>query len=181
MIIVTGTGRSGTSTVARILHTRLNVCMGHSFSSKNSFEENTMLIICRSVIGFPKTPAKKGSVYDILRTYERLHKKCSNTLVGFKSPHLSGFTNQQWKILNPRLVIRTSRAKELVVASMNSKRRSYPWEDFYTEREQLLSTQLVDIPVFVVDFGNRRIHDTELVKLLTRPVTYSRGPVRRVC
>jgi hypothetical protein len=39
MYLVIGTGRSGTSITARLLHTRLNVFMGHDFVPANKHNE----------------------------------------------------------------------------------------------------------------------------------------------
>lgn len=145
-VIVTGTGRSGTSTVARILHTELGVCMGHVFrdvmpsNPQGEYEDTNLAVESRRLVNgypFPDTPHSHPILLQRWReAYHHMHPRCSAKLRGVKSPHLSALDEKGWAEINPRLIIRTWRSKELVVASMNKWRGSHvDWAQFYDDRE----------------------------------------------
>lgn len=166
-VVVTGTGRSGTTSVSRVLHDELGVCMGHQFHApsapqpEGSYEDAGLVKSSRKLAGgFTRLGMPQMSVAQWKLEWEMRHRRfgCDAEIRGVKSPHLSALTREQWLELAPRLIVRTWRPKELVVASMERWRGSgEDWGAFYDERERRMDAafQCVPIPVVVVSFANR--------------------------
>ena len=119
MIIVTGVGRCGTSTVARILHER-GICMGHIFQQPDSgnplgyFEDwprgwGLMHSLLHEEITVDEW--RKATVY-----YHKSHN-CSEE-IGYKHPLMSMLTAAQWDELAPRMVIWCRRDRESNIRSI---------------------------------------------------------------
>lgn len=185
-VVVVGTGRSGTSTVSRILHTSFDICMGHEFKGASaaqpigSFEDGAMRHFTKDLAGFPfqkKNVERKDTAREWIEEFGRIHSECDGR-VGVKSPHLSGIALERWMEIAPRLIIRTHRPKELVLASMN-KWRSYDnrWERFIDEREANMDRvlHLVGVPLHTVSFTGELRSDEGLIDELSEFI--SRKPV----
>ncbi len=109
-----GPPRSGTSVVARILHEKLNVCMGHNLVQGN--------------------PGNPKGFYEDSKYVDAISRKdiqaLGNTLyvhdceiVGVKSPELAFFNVG---LLSPNLIIRTVRPALYIAQSLQRWRRPTP-------------------------------------------------------
>ncbi len=116
MILVVGPPRSGTSVIARILHTKLDVCMGHYLILGNEgnplgFYEDFMMV---------KATKKKDPVMWLLALLEN-HTIDDNTFdfcrkpYGVKSPELAFM---DIAALKPDLIIRTQRNPADIAVSL---------------------------------------------------------------
>lgn len=171
-VIVTGVGRSGTSTVARILHTKLNVCMGHEFHRRSeaqpdgSYEDTRMLAYGQNITGgFPFKRKAPIQAEDWLKAFSVRHASCKQKYIGVKSPHLSGCTARDWEVIAPKLIFRCWRPKRLVLASMNRWRNaSLDWSRYIDEREQNMDEvfRTIAAPVCFVTFEDADRSDAEL-------------------
>ena len=145
-IIVVGVGRTGTSTVARILQTKLGVRMAHNwagaseFQPEGSYEEQKMFPYSYALVEKPHY-----QVSEWLGGYQKAYAKTTEELLGIKQTPLSLCTRAQWEELDPKLVIRTHRPKDQAVASMlrcrTPKDKSH-WEKFYQQREKAMQRHL---------------------------------------
>lgn len=173
MILVMGVGRSGTSTVARILHTRLGVCMGHhpylERPSKGqpigSYEDLEMNYATKDLL------AGNISVANWTTLFKNQHRleDCKEPFIGCKVTHLAALNPKQLEGINPRLVIRTLRPKELTVASLEKYRdRKVDWAKFYDEREaSMMRLQLeTNVPFFTIGFFDRVREDDDIEEQL---------------
>ncbi len=174
-VIVTGVGRSGTSTVSRILVQQLRVCMGHQFHRPapfqplGSFEDTRMVGPGQCITGgFPFKKTTKLPAEEWLKAFKQQHRNCTNKVIGVKSPHLSGCTLNDWNVIKPRIIFRTSRPKDLVLASMNKWRNSgLDWSRFIDEREANMDEVFgeLDIPVVCIVFDRIRPDESLLGEL----------------
>lgn len=170
-IIVVGVGRSGTSTIARLLQTELSVQMAYNHEYKpwndlkGSFEEQKMIPLSYALVEIPKQKTDEW-----LAKYNALYK--TSKFRGIKQTCLSLLRRDQWENINPRLVIRTFRPKDITVASLIKWRwndREY-WEDFYDQREGCMQTQLDHshkFPVLRINFTAEKFSDEYLLDILT--------------
>ncbi|KKN11705.1 hypothetical protein LCGC14_1023770 [marine sediment metagenome] len=165
MILVLGTGRSGTSTIARLLHTELGVSMGTRFKDPDSanakgyyedldfLEINTDPTLCcahREQLIF--------NLFDIRKEPW-----------GLKEPRIPYFWRIYKKYINhdTKIIIAT-RAPHLVVASM---RRHYGWTEqvslkLIQERHTGIGLLTRGSDSIKIDFTDQRT-DGELIKILT--------------
>lgn len=118
-IFVMGTGRSGTSTVARLLHTEFDVCMGQRFRDPDEFNpmgyyedldlKNLNEQFLSGTLTFP--------AFATALENELMHPWRRNTNWGLKDPRLCELGGFYFAQLDP-IVIRCTRSKEQVVASL---------------------------------------------------------------
>lgn len=175
-VLVTGTGRSGTSTIARILHERLGVCMGHTFIKATGLKKT------RNPLGFweevhertekmTKGLAKGTVSVEQWRCYlDAAHDRhrCRSKLRGYKHPRLAEIPSEKtWKALDPLLVIEAWRPRELVMQSMiyASPKNVTGCIDRYHLRRTNMDRYLKGVPVFVLKF-ERVLSDDEVYELL---------------
>lgn len=167
MIIVLGPGRCGTSTIARLLHTKLNISMGTRFRE-------------------PDRSNPKGFYEDLNfrdLNHAVLSGQCGN--FQFKLDYLINSRKGQWGIKDPRIChlwqnyrlysaqyIICTRKPQLIVRSMIA---NYNWSE--VECKQLLFTRLNGIRLLLegrdalrIDFSIKR-PDSELIHLLQRYLT----------
>jgi hypothetical protein len=170
MIYVLGTGRSGTSTVARILHEN-GFCMGSRFrgaddQNLNGYYEDRDFVELND-------DRMSGSI-----TYPEFLKGLYNRFAirdivsGLKDPRICHFINE-YRLLHkrefgewPRLV-RCVRPREAVVTSMI---RCYGWpkvdaEMWHDTRSRQLDAVAQHEKMFVIDFTERKTDDEILVQL----------------
>ncbi len=90
--MVLGCPRSGTSTVARLLHTKMGVCMGHSldndpggFNPGGNYEDRLLIPACTALALGHTTP---GLYRMVLEAYHK-GKGCTAETLGIKHPRLS--------------------------------------------------------------------------------------------
>ena len=114
-IIIVGSGRSGTSTVARLCHERLGVCQGHALKPGDQLNPQGYYedIVSHGII----RQAVEGivTIQRYLEIMNDIHSKCPAW--GVKDPWFL-FLNPDWKrYLNPHLVIYAQRNVENTVQS----------------------------------------------------------------
>jgi len=169
--IVVGTGRSGTSTVARILHEKLNVFMGERLKSADGFnpqgyyedEEFKSLDMSFHDDGL----AEKDWLRGVLNLIEK--RNAMGKRWGFKLllAHLLG---QYLALFDNPKIIRCVRDKELVLKSLM---RCYGMdkaeaEEFWYIREKPLDRILAGRKHLVIDFGAERLEDQEIMNTIIR-------------
>ena len=166
-----GVGRSGTATTSRILHTKLGVCMGHHseleiprygqpngcYEDFSMFEPTDYLISDRNI-----------GVGKWLEAFEECHSgyNCKKPYIGTKQVRLARIYPKQLEAINPTLVIRTYRPKELVVDSLEKYRppeREY-WNNFYDVAESCMDRleRGTNVPFVIIEFGLSRRSDFEI-------------------
>ena len=163
-VLVMGVGRSGTSTVARILHDRFLICMGHDFidtgeaNPKGTYE---------SKIGLGATYGllEKKNIAGWLRSYETIHSRCDSRLRGVKVPHLAGITPGMLNDISPKLVVIAARDSGLNVASMARWRsKGVDWSEFFDKRTESIRRLVLGGNCFfmVVKFGAEYRSDADV-------------------
>lgn len=169
-IIVVGVGRSGTSTIARLLQEEFGVLMAIKFTSPvwnplGSYEDEIMLEHSRYL-----TEKPGYTVGNWLEAFDA-HAK-TPYLAGVKCNQLALLNYVGWESINPRLVIRTYRPLALTVDSMKRWREPKNedhWVDFYREREKKLQKHLDgerSFPVLRINFDVANRVDQELISIL---------------
>lgn len=173
--LVVGTGRSGTSTVAGILHNDMDIFMGHEFVSANYtnpdgfwedlefYEPNTAFIV--GAINFAEW---KKEIAAIISVRWEMDKSW-----GFKESKIAvllGFYLGFFK--NPK-IIRCERKKELVISSLmrcyeHSKKKATA---FWHTRETLLDNTLSGKDCLTIHFGEDRVSDTEIIDSIEKKWT----------
>lgn len=168
-IIVVGTGRSGTSTVSRILHERMGVCMGHFFRMHtiHDYYEDLMAHGLNRMLG-----AGQVTVLDWRLSMAKAHANCGDW--GFKDPYFLYASPKAIEQIQPRLFIRTWRSQEETVESWirhNVKiggRGDTPdmrihFHRICMEREMLMDWKLEGHPSVTIRFeSDRRLTDEEI-------------------
>ncbi len=156
MIFVTGTGRSGTSITAEILH-ETGVCMGHDLN-----------VQCEDMIIRHQHLGKllRGKVQSFIQAIQDVHKDagCKAKEIGFKHPLLCGVSQVTWLELNPRVIYLCTREKKATIKSMVNFRKgkqkiaSYPLvESFYLKRINQIKSNILGLDFLkVLDYSERR-------------------------
>jgi hypothetical protein len=160
MIFVTGIGRSGTSTTARVIHQHGIACMGHRFPPSDELNPK----------GYWEDEGTKSLLQDLihgnwdifLAKAERHHRLsgCSGK-IGFKHPILCEISRETWVRMNPEVVYLCTRPEELILASILRKRYFTKGDkdiravqSFYDMRARALETNLLGLPfVKEIDFS----------------------------
>lgn len=149
MILVVGTGRSGTSALARCLH-ELGICMGHKFidpdgaNPKGYWED----MYARHLFDFVLGEQIIDGV-DWRRTVEKEHLKfdCKANQIGVKHPLLCQFSDEVLDDINPEYIFWATRNREDTIKSiMDYKARRgldrIPEHERFVPREK--AAKLVD-------------------------------------
>jgi len=178
MIFVVGTGRSGTSTVARLVHQSGRACMGHNFVSPDRlnpdgyWEDMTVRKSIRSLI--------KGDIERFLEKLHAAHEEygCKADNIGFKHPLLFEVPRQVWMDLSnkdPGLFLYWAiRPEELVIPSavrvwvFRGQRRKGDKEarTLYHNRMGALEKNVRGLPFAkIIDFSEPRTDAWVLSKL----------------
>jgi hypothetical protein len=169
--LVVGTGRCGSSTVARIMHEQLGIKMGKTFVSTDVhggfYEDFDFYVLNQQVYS---GQIKLSEWFDT----------CQKLLIdrgehdgpwGIKEPLMSYFLGQMIMFLDnfPR-IIWTRRARRLVVKSMvtNWNVPTNTAIDAYRGREKILKRMLLHLPHLMIDFSDKRLEDDEIVSLIKR-------------
>lgn len=166
-IIVVGTGRSGTSTVARILHEKLGVCMGHflRIHTVHDYYEDLLAHALNRMLGDHNI-----SVLDWRLALAKAHMNCDDW--GFKDPYFLYAPVDAIKKIQPRLFVRTWRSMDETVDSWirhNKKiggkgsiqHNKIHFSRVCLEREMLMDWKLEGYPVVEIRF-DRRLSDEEI-------------------
>lgn len=189
--LVTGTGRSGTSSVARVLHEKMGVSMGSRFlpaSDKNpggAFEDQDFArfnrALCHGHISFPDFIEK---VRPIIAARETTGKPW-----GVKDPYLCWLIGIYRGLIEDPRIIRCARKPELVIDSL---KRTYGYSQkeakkMWWTREKLLDNALDAVDHLALRFEEARTPDAEIELAITRkwnPINLyvailNRGTLRR--
>lgn len=173
MIFVVGPGRSGTSTVARILHEKLGVSMGESFRDPDdtnpqgyyedlSFKDLNMRML------------SGGIPLDIWKSNLKALMSQRKEPCGLKDPRLCYLLGHYLELAQDALLIRTHRPAHLVASSM-SRCYKWPYVDSLQEtirRETMLDALVAGRTVYEINFS-QQISDEELEeKIHARLETY---------
>ena len=168
-LVIVGTGRSGTSTVARVAHERLGICMGHYLRSpgpanpegfyEDLLAHGIMQLILEDAI----------STDEFIRCVSQSHKDCKQW--GFKDPWFFYLPMGAMKMIDPQLVIRTWRPlkatvsswlrKEILVGRTVSEKDAEEFEKLCLEREQMMDEKLGLFNVLTIRF-DREVGDDEI-------------------
>lgn len=173
MIIVLGTGRCGTSTVARLLHTELGVHMGERFrppdpSNPRGFWEDLDFVdlnddMIRGVLAFP------AFIRDIAKLVQARHSE--QGAWGIKDPRLANLLGCYLPLLPPAEIIYCSRNTDDTVASVM---RVYGFareqaEQMVGERRQAIENYRRFIPMTEICFDSPR-DDEALIEELANAI-----------
>ena len=175
MIFVLGVGRSGTSTVARIIHQKNIACMGHEFPQPNGFnplgywEDKEVRRLLSTFL--------TGNVSSFVVNVEKLHRNrgCNKPILGFKHPVLCGVPREVWLSLQPKAIYWCTRPKEATIVSMMRFREFNRGSadvakatHLYNNRMEMLSKNLDNLPfVKTIDFSEYRMDEWVLKQILT--------------
>lgn len=166
--IVIGTGRSGSSTVAGILHNKMGIFMGEEFrkpdkKNPNGFWEDVEFAspnwkFLNGKINYPKWIDK---IFEVIAT-----RKNSGIPWGFKDPDATHFLGLYLSFFkNPR-IIRCKRKEELVIESLmrcfghTKEKAGEIWE----MKEMILNNILFDKDYLEIYFNERKTYDIEIIK-----------------
>lgn len=164
-VLVFGVGRSGTSTVARILHGRLGICMGQRFRNPDQnnpqgyFEDLDLKHLndqfLRGVLNFP---AWHNCVLN------ELSQPWRQNYWGFKDPRLCELGGFYLSLIEDTKVIRCDRNRNQVFMSMQS---AYNWSEnecheIIDRRTALLDNMLSERSHLTIDFSTKK-SDSELM------------------
>jgi len=172
MIFVVGPGRSGTSTVARLLHENLNVCMGHKFREADEdnqdgyYEDlefknlNERFITGEVSLGQWETETRK---------LVNVRRKTYWHNWGLKDPRLCYLLGLYLSFVDLPTIIRCRRDIELVTKSMQ---KAYGWtkeesENVYKDRNRRLDNLLQGKKVYDIYFTEHK-NEEEVVKWLEK-------------
>lgn len=174
MIFITGVGRSGTSTVARVIHQSGIACMGHEFNKPNinnpkGFWED--LHIRERVLPI----LMAGSWRLFLAEVEEYHRSrgCKATTLGFKHPMLCDVLRETWLDFKPTLFW-AYRREDLILASMLKRSIQKSWVkskkalgDMFEYRMFCLESNIIGLPfVHKLDFSEFRTDEWVLQQIL---------------
>lgn len=167
--IVIGTGRSGSSTVARVLH-KMGIFMGHEFREPNEINPD----------GFWEDAEFYRPNYDFLHgktTYPEWIDKIFGVIAkrmelnrpwGFKDPDATHFLGLYLSFFENPKIIRCKRDKGLTVKSLMKSfghTKEYA-ENLYKQKEWMLDNILSEKDFLTVHFGVDRIADGEIIDLI---------------
>lgn len=168
MIIVLGPGRSGTSTVARILHNHLGISMGVRFREPNEanpsgyFEDLDFRDLNEAILTNKLDPMVQN--YEIGQLFRKRQEPW-----GIKDPRISQLYFDYGKYVCNAQFIVAMRKPQLIVRSMM---QCYGWSE--KESKQLLIIRLDGISKLLeghealyIDFSIKR-EDKELINLIQR-------------
>jgi hypothetical protein len=182
-ILILGVGRSGTSKIAEILHSRFGVCFGHDPSMLRDFRGETVY----EDAGLKKMIKRvvKGDVGidSWLEKFQATHKDCTAEFTGVKLLDFAALSIDEFLAIGPRLIVRTYRPFRSCVESWVRYRRggvqtggeSREWaEDYVSNRETKIRTYLLPVlreaGLKIVEFDfdpeDRVIPDEELIAAL---------------
>lgn len=173
--IVVGVGRSGTSTVADILHNKLNVCMGNNFggewnkqsSKPNGFWEDLDFSVASRGFVLGKINLDSWMDHVLLMAAQR---KQRSRAWGFKDTRICYLLGFYLGIFQKPRLVYCKRDKDVVIRSLM---KCYEFSDqesimLYDQRTMLLDNAFSQINTdsLVIDFGKRRVPDKEIIKQL---------------
>lgn len=164
-VIVVGSGRSGTSTVARLLHEDLGVCMGHflrepSAGNPKGYYED---MLSHGMVRMMRDSHAGCPTERYLRLMNQAHANCRHW--GAKDPWFLYLSGEQLKEINPKLCIICQRNLNDTVNSwckINNNRAQSTINHFsqLTRERALLCHEIKKLlPSMIINFDTRRDED----------------------
>ncbi len=136
-ILILGTGRSGTSTTARVLHERFGVCFGHSKGMLQDFRGEMVYEDMRLKAWLERCIWGLFDIEEWLRRFSELHEDCMAPLTGVKLLRFADLSAEQLLALKPKLIIRTRRPREECVASWERySDMGRDWAEWYYDQAE---------------------------------------------
>ena len=168
--IVIGTGRSGSSTVAGILHNKMGIFMGQEFRKPN--EKNPDGFWEDVEFASPNWKFLNGKI-----NYPRWIKEIFAVIAkreswdapwGFKDPDATHFLGLYLSFFKNPKIIRCKRNKELVTKSLMRcfKYSMIKAENLWNMKEMILDNVLSGKDYLEIYFNERKISDTEIMKTI---------------
>jgi hypothetical protein len=178
MIFVTGTGRSGTSVVAQVIHASGIACMGHVFPPHDDYNVNGYYeeIYIRHKCQHFLLDGKHGRFEREVKWYHRNIWKCNHPVLGYKKPDLIDVRRGIWQAYKPLAVYVVTRSEEQVVKSLydfvgRSGEQKWTWEQtqkVYQQRMKAIEKNLLGLPfVKVLDLSQPRSEEWILEEVVT--------------
>lgn len=164
IFIVTGVGRSGTSTVARLLHEHYNIPMGYEEGNQNCEDREFVKLNENLLLGHYSFP------FYLAHLEELMKRRCkANKQWGLKDPKTSYTLGLFLSVFKNPTIIRCVRSAGLVI---NSFVRNYGWDEqkaqqIYKDRTIRLDNVLDGRDHLVIDFTTRKT-DEEVINELNR-------------
>lgn len=172
--IVIGTGRSGSSTVARVLHNKMDVFMGYEFrktdeNNSSGYWEDVEFAgpnwrLLNGKITYPKW------IKDIFAVIDR--RVNLNVPWGFKDPDATHFLGLYLSFFEAPRIVRCSRDKELVVSSL-MRCFGYTEEHASTvhrRKEWILDNLLSERNHLVIHFGEQWVDDESIIRVIQEKI-----------
>jgi hypothetical protein len=122
-VIVIGTGRSGTSAIARVCHERLGICMGHFLKERNEMNPQGFYEDWLTHSLIKMYLEKIIQIDELFRVISKSHAGCSSW--GFKDPWWMFLRPDDMKLFNPRLIVMTQRNRAATIASWKKTRLNW--------------------------------------------------------
>ena len=169
-VIVLGVGRSGTTTVARVLYERFGVCFGHhhmmrkEFMGEPVFEDHDLKRDLAALRAFGNGRISSWRMW--LRYFSKNHEGCGAKYKGVKLLDLVYLPVEAFEHMAPKLIVRTYRPMESCVDSWcrYNRRPRATNTAWYVEREFLLSELERKLPMVRIEFEpeSRVLTDDEI-------------------
>ena len=182
-ILVVGSGRCGTSTVARLLHEEFDVCMGKRFRESDEYNKkgyyedlelkNANQFLIAGQITFEAWFTSVEN--ELLKSWRK------DTVWGFKDPRLCTLGGFYLAMISPpRMIIRCKREEKQVAASMV---RCYDWPlhdalGIVRQRELMLDNLLVEEKYHPIFFNEPKT-DEAVKKEIESILTWSKEDAKR--
>jgi hypothetical protein len=171
-ILVVGAGRSGTSTVARILHENLNVNMSPPFYN-NKYESQLFRMLNRSlVLGEMNYKSWLPKVNELIIAAESEKRTW-----GFKDPLIAYTLGLYLSLLHRPVIIWAYRDVEQVSESM---KKNYKWYQIQADKEAVTRTTMIyrclsRVEHMKIDFSKGFISDERIEAALEEYLSYEEG------
>jgi hypothetical protein len=164
MILVTGIGRCGTSTVARLLHEETHYCMGHHFAPADKWNPKGYYECWES---FQTLQLEIDVEWSLGKYHARW--ECEKQYFGVKHPQICELPPEP--LLAANLIIVCTRNRKAIVDSMMTFKKPSTWEEaneFYDYRLGHITNIMQQFPnVKTIDFTNHKT-DQEVIDILYR-------------
>lgn len=159
--IVTGVGRTGTSTIARLLHEHYHVPMVENHVIANDFYEDSDFVKLNEkvILGHISYSYFLAELEELVKARDKEHLQW-----GLKDPKTSYLLGTYLSIIKEPTIIRCNRDKSLVIDSLM---RNYGWDEerarrIYVDRTIRLDNILDGRDHMVIDFSTHRT-DSEII------------------
>jgi hypothetical protein len=181
-VVVTGTGRSGTSFCCYVLHVHMGICMHHKYCQRTPINPKGRPPPSNKKFRWPGKSweshhigaASWGVGYGHerpepwLEAFQNMHtpKRCKAKYVGCKNPQLIWASEDFWNYVKPQLLINCVRSKAQVLESMNRWAKNMGWDEKKYEGYLKMRDMARQLPFYLeIDFSEE-VTPEELKQLL---------------